>query len=196
MSYDLGLDISYSYITKNNVALLKRACRYYGSWENAVVLAGIDYDLIRRYKRWTKDKIIEKIQEYYKKNEDLSWRNVSLFLDPRLAAAATHGNRFSSWNDALLMANIPPDEIARYQKWSIYKIHKELERCIKSGQPLDRNSLAKNESKLLAAIYRVGRGLVIERRIVLEKLGLLDQYSYYRINSNKSKIKLKEKMTD
>src|SRR5579883_2019088 len=87
--YESGENLNYSSVAGSNLALLRAATRYFGTWEAAVNFAGLNYDEIRRYKSWTRERIIERIRELHDQNVDLSWRNVCLNVDPQLAAAAT-----------------------------------------------------------------------------------------------------------
>ena len=48
--YESGETLNYSSVAGNNLSLLRAATRYFGTWEDAVRFAGLDYDLIRRYK--------------------------------------------------------------------------------------------------------------------------------------------------
>ena len=99
--YESGESLNYSSIANNNLALLRAATRYFGTWEAAVKFAGLDYDSIRRYKSWTRDRIIARVKELHAQGVDLSWRNVCLNVDPQLAAAATKKSHFGSWREAL-----------------------------------------------------------------------------------------------
>ena len=65
LEYEAGIDISYSKIEKSNLSLLRRACKIFGNWETAITRAGIDYNIIRKYNKWTKELIIEKIKEFF-----------------------------------------------------------------------------------------------------------------------------------
>ena len=58
----------------------------------------------------------------------------------------------------------------RYRRWSTPIIQEELERLVKHGVALDQETLADNSPALLAAIYRVGAGLVAERSLLEERL--------------------------
>ena len=60
--YESGENLNYSAIAANNLSLLRAATRYFGTWEAAVNFAGLDYDSIRRYKSWTRERIIARIQ--------------------------------------------------------------------------------------------------------------------------------------
>src|SRR5688572_17916661 len=80
--------LSYGEVQKNHLRLLRAAARYFGSWKNAIEYAGLDYEQIRKYQVWTRERIVEQIQKYHTEGRDLSWRHVALELDPPLAAAA------------------------------------------------------------------------------------------------------------
>jgi hypothetical protein len=165
-----GQDLSYSRTEKRVPSLLHAAQRVFGHWSAAIAAAGFDYDAIRRYRKWTRDMVVARIREWHAKGADLSWRNVSMELDPPLAAAALHAGRFESWNEALQAAGLDPERIARYRRWSTPAIQAELEKLAKDGTPLDQETIAGSSPALLAAIYRVGAGLVAERLLLQDRL--------------------------
>lgn len=167
---EAGQDLSYSRVEKRVPSLLRAAQRAFGTWADAVGAAGFDYSTICRYQKWSKGKVIKRIQELRESGEDLSWRNISTQLDPPLAAAALHAGRFTCWNEALVAAGLNPEDIMRYRKWSVEQVRNQLRELALAGEPLDRDSLAINAPPTLAAIYRVGDGLVVERNVVLGEL--------------------------
>ena len=119
---------------KNHPALLRAACRYFGSWKDAVEFAGLDYSKIPKYKTWTKAKIIERIQELHRQEVDLSWRNISTKVDPALAAAAVRANRFGSWRAALELLGLNYDEIRRYREWDESLVIDEVRELAEAGE--------------------------------------------------------------
>lgn len=165
-----GHELSYSRVEKRVPSLLRAAQRAFGSWADAVDAAGFDYSAIRKYRKWNKAKVVKRIQELNKSSQDLSWRNVSTKLDPPLAAAALHAGRFTCWNEALMAAGLNPEDIMKYHKWSAEQVRNRLRELALAGAPLDRDSLAVSVPSTLAAVYRVGEGLVIERKTVLKQL--------------------------
>lgn len=149
-----GLDLSYSATSRENLSLLRAATRFLGSWEAAVAYAGLDYSDIRKYKSWTNDKIIARIQELHAAEKDLSWRYVSLTLDPSLAAAATKKNHFGSWRAALEAAGLDYDEIRRYRDWSEEVILRLVRDRYAHGKPLNAKSLEQQDITLITAARR------------------------------------------
>ena len=163
---EAGHDLSYWRTEKRIPALLRAAQRVFGHWSTAVEASGFDYEAIRLYRKWTRERVIERIRELHAKGEDLSWRNVSLKLDPSLAAATLHADRFESWAEALQAAGLNPEKVMKYRKWTKAKVREALAELAHKGASLDRDTLAEIAPATLAAIYRVGAGLVAEREAI------------------------------
>jgi len=172
-----GHDLSYSRTEDRVPSLLRAAERTFGSWGAAVEAAGFDYESIRRYRKWTREKVIARIREWHAKGADLSWRCISEELDPSLAAATLHAGRFASWNDALIAAGFDPDVIMRYRRWTVSRVREELEELARRGLTLDQDTLAREAPSLLAAIYRVGNGLIVERSKLDPTIFMLENWS-------------------
>ncbi|MES2461552.1 MAG: hypothetical protein V4671_13290 [Armatimonadota bacterium] len=152
--YEAGLDLSYSAMAREDLPLLRAATRYMGSWQTAVEYAGLNYDDIRRYKSWTNDRIIARIQELHAAGKDLSWRHVSLTLDPSLAAAATKKNHFGSWKAALEEAGLNYDDIRRYRDWNDDEILRKVRDLYAQGQALNAKSMEQENITLITAARR------------------------------------------
>ena len=152
--YESRLDLSYSGMTKDDLPLLRAATRYFGSWQVAVEYAGLNYDEVRKYRSWTKDRIVERIQQLYAEGADLSWRHVSLTLDPSLAAAATKKGHFGSWRAALEAAGIDYDAIRRYRDWSDDEVIRNVRDLYAQGAPLNAKFMERNNITLITAARR------------------------------------------
>jgi hypothetical protein len=159
-----GHPLHYSSMQARVPSLLRAAERVFGSWSVAVEAAGFDYSLIRRYRVWSRARVIERILYWHERQADLSWRHLATKLDPSLAAAALHGNRFTSWADALRAAGLDPEKVARYRRWTLPLIAQELEIVARQGIPLDQESLMRWAPDLRAAIYRIDGGLALQRQ--------------------------------
>lgn len=150
----LGFDLSYQATLERNLALHRAARRHFGSWREAIEAAGFDYDAIRKYQIWSTERVLETIRAYAEKGEDLSFYHVATVLDPPLAAAVFHGDRFPSWNAALEAAGLDPESIARYQRWSTERIQEQLT-VLAHEQGKSRYDEVKDENPaLVAATYR------------------------------------------
>jgi hypothetical protein len=153
-AYSAGEPLSYGEVQKENLRLLRAATRYFGSWKNAIEYAGLDYDRIRRYKVWTKERIIDQIQKYHREGRDLSWRHVSTDLDAPLAAAAIRPNRFGSWERALEEAGLDYEEIRRHRAWDETLVLEELRRRHREGESLRVSDAGEECAALVAAARR------------------------------------------
>lgn len=152
--YKSGANLNYSAAAAENLSLLRAATRYFGTWEAAVRYAGIDYDTIRRYKSWTRARIVARIRELHTEGKDLSWRNVCLHVDPQLAAAATKKSHFGSWREALECAGLDYDTIRRYQEWDDTRILQKVRAAHLSGQELNAKNMEQQDITLITAARR------------------------------------------
>jgi ASC-1-like (ASCH) protein len=152
--YQAQQDLSHSGMSEDNPALLRAGERYFGSWRAAIECAGLNYEEIRRYKVWTKDRIIERIRELHQKGEDLSWGHISLRLDPALAASAVKRNHFGSWQEALEEAGLDYERIRRYQDWSSEKVLDQVHELYDRGERLNAKRMAQEEIRLITAARR------------------------------------------
>ena len=100
-----NVDISASNISKNYIPLFTAACsrRYFTSWANAVMAAGIDYEQIleagkaRRRKKltkWSREQVLEEIKRAETPNLLSTYRD-------RLALYSAARREFGSWKQAL-----------------------------------------------------------------------------------------------
>jgi len=152
--YESGENLNYSSVANTNLALLRAATRYFGTWEAAVNFSGLNYDEIRRYKSWTPERIIERIRELHAQGADLSWRNVCINIDPQLAAAATKKSHFGSWREALEGAGLDYDSIRRYREWDDDRILDMVRDYANAGKPLNAKNVEQEDITLITAARR------------------------------------------
>lgn len=152
--YDSGENLNYSYIANNNTKLLKAAVRYFGTWEAAVNYSGLDYSEIRRYKCWSRDRIIARIKELHSQGVDLSWRNVSILVDPQLAAAATKKSHFGSWREAVESSGLDYESIRRYRRWDHDRVLNLVREFNERGTRLNAKNMEVEDVCLITAARR------------------------------------------
>jgi hypothetical protein len=152
--YQAGENLNYAYIAQEQVALLRAATRYFGSWKAAIEYAGLNYEEIRRYKTWSRDRILERIRELHEQGEDLSWRHVSTQVDPQLAAAATKRKHFGSWRSAVTNAGLDYSQIRRYKEWDEETIKQKLVALHEQGVDLNAKNMEEFDITLITAARR------------------------------------------
>ncbi|MCW3099598.1 MAG: hypothetical protein JWL77_5216 [Chthonomonadaceae bacterium] len=152
--FQSGENLNYASIAAEEVALLRAATRYFGSWRNAIEYAGLNYDDIRRYKTWTQERILDRIRELHTAGEDLSWRHVSTTVDPQLAAAATKRKHFGSWRNAVTAAGLDYGQIRRYREWDAPTIEQKLRELHALGVDLNARNMEEYDITLITAARR------------------------------------------
>jgi|UniRef100_A0A7C3US16 hypothetical protein len=120
-----GEPLNLSYIRKKHFILLYPTYRYIGSWEKAITLAGLNYDEIRKNRRWTKELVKKEIRALYRQKIPLTqgsvWR-----ANRKLIGAAKRF--FNSWPEALRAAGFDPEKILGKYKWSKERVLEEIRR--------------------------------------------------------------------
>ena len=152
--FDAEENLNYANVAQAQVALLRAATRYFGSWRAAVEYSGLSYEDIRRYKTWNKERILERIRELSAAGEDLSWRHVSTQVDPQLAAAATKKKHFGSWRNAVNSAGLDYSTIRRYREWDEETILSQLKELHEKGIDLNAKSMEEYDITLITAARR------------------------------------------
>jgi len=152
--FEAGENLNYANVAQDQVALLRAATRYFGSWRVAVEFAGLNYDDIRRYKTWSRDRIVERIKELHANGEDLSWRHVSTQVDPQLAAAATKRKHFGSWRNAVSASGLDYGQIRRYREWDEQTITQRLRELHEQGIDLNAKNIEEYDITLITAARR------------------------------------------
>jgi hypothetical protein len=152
--YDAGENLNYAAVAASHISLLRAATRYFGTWEAAITFAGLNYEEIRRYKSWNRQRIITRIQELYENGVDLSWRNVCNHVDPQLAAAATKKSHFGSWREALNAAGLDYETIRRYRDWDDDRVLDLVREYANKGQQLNAKNVQQEDVALITAARR------------------------------------------
>jgi hypothetical protein len=163
--HEAGKPLYSHYMRQNYQELLAAGIRYFGTWRAAVEAAGIPYDSVRKYRDWSKERIIETIQRLEKDGVDLSFRSMMLSKYAPMVYAAIRPNHFGSWKDALTAAGLAPEEIYRYRSWDDDSILSEIRRLKEEGADLSSKKMDETSNPLIAtARRRFGNwGAAVER---------------------------------
>lgn len=150
-----GDELNYSSAEENHLNLVRAAAWHYGTWKRAIETAGLSYDDISKYRRWSRERIIQGIREYQAAGGDLSWCVISSQGAPALAAAAVRDNvGFDTWYDAVTAAGIDYEKVARYRHWTPERVVKEIRELAEKEAPLSSKLVQQNHPPLYNAAKR------------------------------------------
>lgn len=143
----------------NNRAFMGRAERLFGTWQKAVEYAGINYEKVRKTKRWSKEKIKSEIMKREKSGIPLNAGEVKRDDNKLFCAGIKY---FGSWGGAIRAAGLKYSRIIKQQKgvkrefgeggsWSAEIIKQEIMNKHKKGERLNSYYIQINESRLFYA---------------------------------------------
>src|SRR3954449_5132250 len=142
-----GNNLSYNALAKRHQSLVSAAAYHFGSYRAAVEAAGIDYAVVTRRPRWSKQNIIQLIKRARRDGEDLHWSAVTKRRDElgRAAFASLQPRLFGSWDRALTAAGLDADDVNRYRKWDREGILFELRERHKDQEALNSGAIQKED---------------------------------------------------
>ena len=146
------LPLNFRHALERNRKLVYAALRRFGSWNAALEAAGLNHLDIRKIQSWTRERVIERLQYWHQRGEDLSYTHVAHRLDPPLAAAVYNYGRFTSWEDALVAAGLEPSSIMRNRRWTAVRMAQELHSLYRRGVPMTHDGLLRAAPMLLEVI--------------------------------------------
>jgi len=151
---DQGKPLYANFVRQNFQELLAAAIRYYGSWKKALETADIPYDGVRKYRRWSKEAIIQEIQLLAGQGVDLSFRAMALSQHNAMVYAAIRPKYFGNWRAALEGAGLASEEIYRYRSWEQDGILQEIRRLKAEGVDLSSKAMDESSNRLIATARR------------------------------------------
>lgn len=153
--HSAGEELNYAAAEENHLNLVRAAAWHYGTWKRAIETAGLSYDDVSIYRRWTKERVVAGIREYHAAGGDLSWRVISAEGAPALAAAAVRVNiGFNTWFDAVTAAGIDYEKVARYRHWTPQRVVQEIQELAEKEAPLSSKLVQQNHPPLYNAAKR------------------------------------------
>jgi len=151
---DQGQPLYANFVRQNFQELLAAAIRYYGSWQKALESADIPYTEVRKYRRWSKESIIQEIQQLAVQGADLSFRAMALSRHNAMVYAAIRPKYFGNWRTALEAAGLASEEIYRYRSWEQEGILEEIRRLKSEGVDLSSKAMDESSNRLIATARR------------------------------------------
>lgn len=151
---DQGQPLYANFVRQNFQELLAAAIRYYGSWQKALESADIPYTDVRKYRRWSKESIIQEIQQLATQGVDLSFRAMALSKHNAMVYAAIRPKYFGNWRAALEAAGLASEEIYRYRSWEQEGILEEIRRLKSEGVDLSSKAMDESSNRLIATARR------------------------------------------
>ena len=149
-----GQPLYANFVRKNFQELLAAAIRYHGNWQKALEAADIAYTDVRKYRRWSKETIIQEIQQLASQGVDLSFRAMALSQYNAMVYAAIRPKYFGNWRTALEAAGLASEEIYRYRSWEQDGILEEIRRLNAEGVDLSSKAMDESSNRLIATARR------------------------------------------
>jgi len=87
---------------KNGYISSRTYCDYFGSWNNALSLAGLT---LNRFVGYTDDQLLSELQRFVDENDRVPFHD-DFINNPDYPSAPTYVTHFGSWNQALQKANL------------------------------------------------------------------------------------------
>lgn len=149
-----GEELNYSSIERGHLNLARAAAWHFGNWRGAVEAAGIDYEAVGKYQRWSRERVVARILALHAEGADLSWRAVSTRVDPPLAAAALRANGFANWREAIAAAGLKIEDVARYRRWDDEGVIAAIKELHRTGGSLASKAVQSRNQPLFCAARR------------------------------------------
>ena len=151
------------------------ADRVFGSWGEAIEACGLDYSLIKKYKSWTRQAVLDEIRRLAKEGEPLFSQNAQNHHKPLYMAAI---KRFGNWGKVLQSAGVDYKSVRLRRSMTAADIKKEVLALFRSGESLSYMNMRKNYLYLQAvAMKKLGDGSWARAR---RECGILTNYRLQR----------------
>lgn len=124
---------------------------YFGSWRNAIVAAGLDPKIVcRRKRKWTRERILQRILELHQAGEDLS-HSAAKRNHQYLVVVAINDRFFGSWREAIEAAGISYTEVSKHEYWSRDRICERIRELYATGESLSHEDAKRYHGALVSA---------------------------------------------
>ncbi len=123
----------------------------FGAWNAALSAAGLQRERVSRYQRWTCETILETLRNRIARRKPVNGGLIQREI-PGLYGAALR--LFGSWDEALVGAGIPPEEIRQRRKWTAPLVLQQLKAFEREHGTLAQTTLRRIDSGLLRAAVK------------------------------------------
>jgi hypothetical protein len=149
--------------------------RIFGSWGAAIEACGLDYNLIKKYKSWTRQTVLDEIKRLTQESEPLFSQNAQKRHKPLYMAAI---KRFGNWGKAIQAAGVDYKNVRLRRSMTKADIKKEILALFRSGESLSYMNMRANYMYLqAAAMKKLGDGSWAKAR---RECGILTNYRLQR----------------
>ena len=136
--------------------------RMFGTWKATIEACGIDYEEVRRYRRWSKSKVLSEVRKLKKDGQSLNSKRIQDHHRPLYQAAV---KRFGSWNETLAASGIDHKRVMLRRGLSESEIREAVISLHQRGVDLAYPGMRRSHDRLLAAASRkLGGGSWAEAR--------------------------------
>lgn len=147
------------------------ADRLFGSWKAAIEAAGLDYSKIRRYQKWTRERVISQIRKAHKQGKPI---NSIAMQNNNKALYMAAIKRFDNWENAVSAAGINYRNIRKRRLMDTDEIKQEIMQLYRNGVSLSYTNMRENYQYLLAVgMKKLGGGSWALARL---ECGILTNY--------------------
>ncbi|MEI8247622.1 MAG: hypothetical protein WCI51_17435 [Lentisphaerota bacterium] len=159
------------YYASNYPDVYAAAERIFGSWGEAIESCGLDYSLIKKYKSWTRQAVLDEIRRLAKEGEPLFSQNAQKQHKPLYMAAI---KRYGNWGKAIQAAGVDYKNVRLRRSMTKADIKKEILELFRRGEPLSYTNMRENYMYLqAAAMKKLGDGSWARAR---RECGILTNY--------------------
>lgn len=124
---------------------------YFGSWRNAIVAAGFDpKQVCRRKRKWTRERVLDRIRELHAAGEDLSHSSAKR-NHQYLVVVAINSRFFGSWREAVEAAGINYEDVSKHEYWSKDRVSERIRELHAEGESLSHEDAKRNHGALVSA---------------------------------------------
>lgn len=138
-------------------SLLHAANVLFGSWDGALVAAGLNPAEIRLKRKWDAASLVAELQNRHRRGEPL---NAFAVLKQDCGLHRTAVRYFDTWDAALVAAGMNPADIRlsrQAKNWTLAEILQSLRQLSRDGMPITREWLLRDHRDLAQAItWRFG----------------------------------------